>query len=138
MYEFSYVQVFIAAIIQFILGALWYSPIMFGSSWMEIMGAKNISKDKLKKMQRAMTPFYILQFILGLFTIVSLANLMVYVNYLNLYNLAFWIWAGFIAPIQIGAVIWANTEKKYWLKQIIITISYSLASLMISSFILSI
>lgn len=135
--EVNYVLVAVATVVQFVLGALWYSPVLFGKIWMEIMECTNIPPEELKKMQKEMAPFYGLQLVLTLLTTLAFANLVPYVTAFSIYHLAFWIWVGFIAPIQIGSVVWANTEKKYWLKQILIMISFQLVSIMITAWILS-
>ena len=37
----NYLFIAIAVIAQFALGAIWYSPILFGNIWMKIVGAEN-------------------------------------------------------------------------------------------------
>lgn len=97
----------------------------------------NTSPEDLKKMQKDMVPFYGLQFILTLFTTFSFANLVPYVTTFSIYHVAFWIWIGFIVPIQIAGVVWANTKKQFWLKQIFVMISFQLVSIMLTAWILS-
>jgi hypothetical protein len=53
----------LAAVVQFVLGALWYSPLLFGKWWMQVMEVAHLSKDELAKMQKEMTPAYIAQFV---------------------------------------------------------------------------
>ena len=135
--EINYTLVIIATLLQFIVGAIWYSPLMFGKWWMEIMEATNISKEELAKMQKEMGPFYALQFFLTFFTTFSFINLVPYIPTLTMYHLAWWIFIGFIFPVQIGTVIWGKTKKKFWLKQIFVMGTYQLTILMLMSFILS-
>ena len=131
------VLVLLATIAQFILGALWYSPLMFGKWWMQIMEATNISKEELKKMQKAMAPFYALQFFLTLFSTFALVNGMPFIAGLTIYNVSFLILLGLMVPVSISSVLWGNTKKKYWLKQIFVMISMQITGLMLASFILS-
>ena len=138
MLQVNYGLVALATVAQFVLGALWYSPLMFGKWWMEIMECTNLSKDELKKMQKEMMPFYALQLFLTFFTTVSFANLLPYISGFSIYHVAFWIWIGFMVPIQIASVIWANTKKKYWAKQIFVMIGMQLVGIMLASLILSI
>ncbi|MEI7709579.1 MAG: DUF1761 domain-containing protein [bacterium] len=135
--QVNYCLVLVSSVAGFVLGALWYSPLLFGKIWMEIMECTNIPPEEMKKMQKEMMPFYALQLFLAFFTTVSFANLVPYVTAFSIYHLAFWIWIGFMAPIQIGCVIWANTKKKYWLKQILVMISFQLAVMMLTAWILS-
>lgn len=135
--EHIYLLVVGATLVQFILGALWYSPLLFGKWWMQIMEVESYSKEQLQKMQKEMAPFYGLQLFLTLFTTFSFANLVKFIPALSIYHVAFWIWLGFIVPLQIGSVIWANTKRKYWLKQISIMVSFQLVAILIAAFILS-
>lgn len=133
----NYALVFAATIAQFALGALWYSPLMFGKWWMEINDCTKLSVAELKAMQKKMGPFYALQFALTFFTTVCFANLLPYILALSPYRLAFWIWLGFILPVQIGAVIWGSTKQKYWVKQIVTMAGFQLASAMLMAWIIS-
>ena len=135
--EVDYTLVGLATLAQFIAGALWYSPLIFGKWWMEIMESTNMSKEELQKLQKEMMPFYGLQFLLTLFSTFAFANFMVYATNLGIYHAAFWIWIGFMVPLQISSVIWANTKRKYWCKQIFVMITGQLAFIMLAAWILS-
>lgn len=113
--ETNYMLIIVASLAQFILGALWYSPLMFGKWWMEIMEATNLPVEQVKKMQKEMAPFYGLQLFLTLFSTFALVNLAVATPF-SLYHVAFWVWLSFIVPTQISGVVWANTKKKFWVK----------------------
>jgi len=96
----------------------------------------NCSEDEKKKMQKQMFPFYFLQLLLTFFTTINLATLIVLLPQFSAYSLATHILLGFIVPTQIGAVIWANTKKKYWLKQIFVMVAYSFVGIMLAAWIL--
>ena len=128
--------IIVASIAQFILGALWYSPIIFGKWWMEIMEVNNISREKLQEMQKKMAPFYALQFFLTVFSTFALVNLAAATSF-SLYHVAFWIWISFIVPTQISTVLWGNTKKRFWAKQIFVMASYQIVGLMLAAWILS-
>lgn len=134
--EISLTLVVLATIAQFVLGAIWYSPLLFGKWWMQIMECSHLSKEELKKMQKDMGPFYGLQFILTLASTYTLASLAPYIPEYSIFHIAFWIWIGFIAPVQISTVVWGNTKKKYWVRQIFVMLSMQLAGLMLASWIL--
>ncbi len=135
--EVNYTYVVIATIAQFILGAVWYSPLLFGKWWMEFMECTDMPPEELQKMQKAMTPFYLLQLFLTFFTTVSFANLVLYIPAFGIYHIAFWIWIGFIVPVQIASVVWAKTKRQFWAKQIFVMVTNQLASLMLAAWILS-
>lgn len=124
--------VLIAALVSFVLGAVWHSPIMFGKWWAQIMGMDKLSKDELQKLQKDMGPFYGLQFILALVTMHALANVLAWVPDMDPYTVALSLWAGFVVPIQIGSVIWGNTKKPFWAKQIFVMTMYQLVSILVA------
>ena len=136
--EINFTLIIIATVIQFVLGALWYSPVLFGNIWMKIMGAEKYSKEEIAKMQKEMLPFFGLQILLTLITTFVLANNLLYSGTVGAasYFYSFFMWLGYIMPIQVGSVIWGNTPKKFWLKQILIMISYQFIAIMLATFIL--
>jgi hypothetical protein len=110
---------------------------MFGNKWMVIMEATHYSKEELAKMQKEMTPFYVLQLVLTVITTYTFATLSYYIPDVSIYCLALWTWLGVIVPTQIAGIIWANTKKKFWLSQIAIMNVYQLVAIMISAYIIS-
>ena len=100
------------------------------------MEADHLSKDEMKAMQKQVMPLYAIQFFLGLFTTIAFANLIPYITTFSIYHIAFWIWIGFIVPLQIAAVIWGKTQKRFWTKQIFVMISYQLVAIMLTAWIL--
>ena len=135
--ELNYLAILLASFAQFVLGALWYSPILFGKVWMDIMDVTHLSQQELQKMQKEMGPFYALQFALTILYTIALAC--VIAAWPDSYGLptALKIWAGFIVPTQISGVIWGSTKKEKWLKQILIMTSYQLVGICIAALILS-
>ncbi|MGZ5243582.1 MAG: DUF1761 domain-containing protein [Bacteroidia bacterium] len=57
----NYLAVLVAAIVYFALGALWYSPVLFGKMWME---ARNITAENANR--DGMAKIFIITFILNL------------------------------------------------------------------------
>jgi hypothetical protein len=133
----NYTLVIVAVISQFILGALWYSPLLFGKKWMQIMGGDQYTPEEVKKMQKEMTPFYALQILLTLLSTFVLAFSFELLSEYNLYMTALFIFVGFILPTQVSGVIWSNTKKHFWAKQIAIMAGCQFVSLMLATWILS-
>jgi high-affinity K+ transport system ATPase subunit B len=133
----NYTLIIIATLAQFILGGLWYSPLMFGKWWMEVMGVESCSKEEMQKMQKSMGAFYALQIFL---TLVSTIVFAMFINSMpdySPYMTALFVLVGFIIPTQIAGVIWGNTPKTVWSKQIFVMAAYQFVAIMITSFILS-
>ena len=133
--EIHYTTLFLVTFVQFIFGALWYSPLLFGKQWMDSMGTTHVSPEEIKKMQKSMMPFYILQFAMTLGTNIVLFLFMRLLPLTGALSLASLIWIAFFVPTQISGVIWGNTPKKKWLQQILIMISFQLLSLLFAGFI---
>lgn len=137
--EINFTLIILATVVQFVLGALWYSPLIFGKWWMQIMEVGHMSKEELAKMQKEMMPFYGLQFVLTLVTNWVLASNIAF-NGLETGAALFFagfMWVGFVAPVILQSIIWGNTKKKYWVKQAFVSLSYQLVAILISAYILT-
>lgn len=130
----NYFLLFGVTLLQFIFGALWYSPLLCGKKWMKIMGADKYSKEELEKMQKSMMPFYVLQFFLTLSTSTFLYIFMNLLPKGGALSLAGIIFVAFIVPTQISGIIWGNTEKKYWIAQVLIMAGCQAVTLAIAAF----
>ena len=120
----NYLTVIVAAIVSFIFGMLWYSPILFGNLWMKLnnLSKKNIDQSKKKGMAKMMIISFVatiitacsLSLVLDAFAVASITSAL-YVGFL--------IWLGFLASTTlIGSVLWDNKpfslfilNGTYWL-----------------------
>lgn len=109
------IAIALASIAQFIFGAIWYMPI-FGKTWGEIHGFDKASKSEQKKMQTAMMPLLLVQFIVTVITTVVLAKLMILLPTVSPYSLAVMAWIGFQVPVQVSGVIFGGTNPR-WINQ---------------------
>lgn len=116
--QINFLGIIIATIVQFMIGAVWYSA-LFGKLWGKIHGFDKLSKEVQDKMVKAMGPFYALQ---ALMTLITSFVLAIFINYLpsswNVYALAGFFWLGFVLPTQVSAVIFGGTESKWIAKKI--------------------
>ncbi len=135
--ELNYLAILVAAFVQFVIGGLWYSPLLFGKHWMKIMGVNHLPIEEIQKMQKEMGPFYVVQFALTILFTVALACTLTEAPEDYGIPTALKIWAGFIVPTQIAGVIWGNTKKAMWKCQILIMTSYQLVSIIVAAYILS-
>lgn len=130
-------SILIATIVAFVVGMIWYSPIMFGKIWMKINNAEHLTEKEIKAMQKKMMPMYMLQILLSLLTMWILYMNIVYFGKENAVAFAFFMWLGYIMPTQAGAVIWGSTREGYRLKQFLIMTSYQLVIMIIAGYIFS-
>ncbi len=131
----NYWAVLVSAIVSFIIGGLWYSPLLFGNAWMKLGGFNNKDKDKAKK--KGMGKLYFATFIGSLVVAYILAHFVIYMGafvFTDGMQTGFWIWLGFIAPVLLGSVLWEGKPIKYYL----INISYWLVNIVLIGGILAV
>ncbi len=116
--QFNFVPIILAGVVQFAIGAVWYS-FLFGKLWGRIHGFDKLPKEVQQKMMKEMGPYYALQALMTLITTVVLYIFIVYLPHnWNIYALAIFFWIGFVVPTQVSAVIFGGTEKKWIVKKI--------------------
>ena len=107
-----------------VLGALWFSPVVFGKMWMKLM---NISPEEMSGGKKGMGKKYFAGFVSHvvmayvMFWIVGASA--VFMNSIGqeMGNVAlgavtgFWIWIGFVATVSLGSVLWEKRPLKLYL-----------------------
>lgn len=122
--------VLLAGLVQFVLGAIWYTPI-FGKLWGKIHNYSPVSEEEHKKAIKAMMPLLGVQFLLSTLTaFVFVLLLNGFPLSWNVYGLAFFFWLGFSLPVQISGVLFGGTEGKWMMKKILISAGGSLINLL--------
>lgn len=132
----NYFSVIVAAVASMALGFLWYSPVLFGKPWMKLMG---YNEADLKREQKSMGKYYLVSFVLSLVTAYVLSHVMnLSLNFFDYPRLqtgltsGFWMWLGFIMPVQATNTIFS--DKKWALFGI--NTGYQLATLLIMGVVL--
>jgi hypothetical protein len=121
---FNLGAVVVSALIQWLLGALWYSPVLFAKPWMALAG---IEKGKHK----SMVPGMISSFIGSLLLSYVLAHVVAWALSMTFRRgalVGFVCWVGFIAAPNFAQGIYESRPFKlfaintgYWLVGLIIT-----------------
>ena len=114
--QVNYLAVIAAGIVSMVLGFLWYSPAVLGKPWMK---EKGISAETLKKEQKEMGKWYGVSFVFSLimayvlFHVMAMAmNFFHYTRLSTGLSSAFWMWLGFIMPVQATATIFGGKNFK--------------------------
>jgi sterol desaturase/sphingolipid hydroxylase (fatty acid hydroxylase superfamily) len=124
--ELNYGAIAVATIVQFVVGAVWYTP-LFGKLWGKIHGFDKLSTAEQKVAQKQMMPLLLVQFGLTVVTSFVLALLLAGMPAgWNAYGFAGFIWLGFVMPAQVSAVIFGGTEPKWVMKKIGVSVGASL------------
>ncbi len=137
MVPVNYLAILVAAVLSMVIGSIWYGP-LFGKPWMKMMG---MSKESMKNMKpNDMMKLYGIQFVGSLVMAFVLSHALVFAAaYLRTSGISaglqtgFWNWAGFIAPVTLGSVLWEGKSWKLWA----LNNSYYLVSLMAMGILLS-
>lgn len=111
--EINYLAVLAATFIAMILGALWYSPLLFGTKWMKVMG---FTEEQLKKEGSAKE--MMISVVTSFIEAVVLASLVLMTGTKTLFqgiHLGAMIGIGFIAMVTLSNAMFNRTPIKVWL-----------------------
>ena len=104
--KIKYPAVLVATLVHYILGGLWYSPLLFGNKFIQLIAwspaqlAEIQSKSHAKELIIAFLTSVILVFFLAHFVQYTKAT-----SAMAGIQTAFWLWLGFIATTNIATVL---------------------------------
>ena len=130
----NYLAVIVTGVVIFILGGLWYSPVLFAKKWMSLMGK---TEEDFKAASMSMPVAYLSVFVCGLLTSFALA---VMVNHfteltpLKGAKIGALCWLGFAGATSYGSGLFSLQPKLLWL----INSGYNLVAFVIAGIILAI
>ena len=131
----NYLAILLAAIAQFIIGAIWYTP-LFGKTWGKIHDVQFTSEKERNEAMKKMGPFLGLQFLMTIVTTVVLSIFITNQPTWNPYAMAGFFWLGFIVPTQVSAVIFGGTKPQWIVTKIAIMAGASILCLEVAAAIL--
>ena len=104
--KIKYPAVIVATLVHFILGGLWYSPLLFGNKFLQLI---NWSPQKLQQMEsESHVKELVIAFFMSLILVYILAHFVQYTKATNAMGgiqTAFWLWLGFIVTTHVPTVI---------------------------------
>ena len=109
--DINYLAVVVAAVVNMVVGALWYSPALFAKQWAALVGRK------MEDLQKNAAPGYVLT---ALGALVQAWILVHFVRWAQADTavdgaiVGLWLWVGFVAVTQGVNTIFAGTRKKLW------------------------
>jgi hypothetical protein len=111
-HELNHLAILVSAVILWLLGALWYSPLLFAKPWVEIVGRKMGEKPKgvVKGMIGSFIGDLLLALALDHFIIWSGANAIVWGAVIG-----FIAWLGFFAAPNYPQSVYEGRPFKYFL-----------------------
>lgn len=131
--KINYPAVLVAAILHWILGAVWYG--IFSNKFVELMAW---TPEQLQKLEsQSHTKEYILAFLSSLVLTYILAHFVQYTKATNLaggLQTAFWLWLGFIVTTQLPTVIFEGRKPGLYL----LNIGYQFVACMVAGSLLAV
>jgi hypothetical protein len=137
----NYLAVLVAAILMFILGGLWYSPVLFMKKWLAL---QDRTEEQMKAQAAAanMPLMYASAFVTALITAWVMAHILGHItaavdpnmspNVAHGAMFGFVCWLGFVAPTTYTTALFSGKPKQLWL----IDSTYYLVSFVIAGAIL--
>lgn len=122
-----------ATAVQFVVGAVWYMGI-FAKPWGEMFDFDKLPKEKQREMQKQMGPFYGMQILVTFLTSYVLAHFLIALPNVEVWQLAVWLWLGFMLPTQVSAVIFGGVEPKWIARRIGIMATGALACVLAGAY----
>jgi hypothetical protein len=106
MITVTFLPILFSGVVSVIIGALWYSPFLFGRAWVRL---NNLTPEQIEKGKSRMPIFSLLALIANMLV----AYVMVYFaaawgvyDWVRAVELGFWAWVGFVVPPMLGMVLW--------------------------------
>lgn len=130
--KLNYPAIFVSAIAKFIIGAIWYSPLLFAAQWMQLTGITEeiAGQTNMGLIFGAALIAYIVQAYV-------LAHFVHYTNSTTAKGGAqtgFWLWLGFVAVLLLQNVLFERKAMSLWA----INAGYELVSLVVMAIILAV
>ncbi len=105
--DLNWLGIIAAAVANIIVGAVWYSPQVFGTAWMCHAKA---DVDKCKDAGARYAGAFIIALVTAAVLSVAISHMGNH-TFLQGAKIGFLMWLGFVAPTQASGVIW---ESKCW------------------------
>ncbi len=135
----NYLAVLVAGIVIFVLGGLWYSPVLFAKRWIALQG-RTEEQMRAEAAAANMPVMYVSAFICGFVTAWVMAHILAHVgtsltlNAVNGALIGFMCWLGFAATSSYATALFSGKPKQLWL----IDSSYNLVSFVLAGMILAV
>lgn len=129
--EVNLFAVGLAAVLTFVLGMLWYSPLLFARPW---MAAQGYTEEALQRMQSGMGPTYAASFVCWFVMATVLALIAPHFGEGVGATLAvgLHLWLGFSATVGLTANLFSDKPLRLWF----IDAGYQLASVAVMAVVL--
>lgn len=128
MVHVNYLHVVVAAVVMFVLGWLWFSPLLFFKPWMRLRGMDPDAAMAGAKMPGGKLAVEFARCFILAYVIARFVALLGIASALGAVHFGLSVWIGFPVIILAGSVLWENTSWKVaaihagdWLVKMLVT-----------------
>ena len=112
MVHVNYLHVLVAAVVVFVLGWLWYSPLLFFKPWMRLRGMDPVAAMAGAKMPGGKLVVEFARCFILAYVIARLVALLGIASALGAVHFGLSVWIGLPVIVLTGSVLWENTSWK--------------------------
>jgi hypothetical protein len=112
MVHVNYLAVLVAALAVFVLGWLWYSPLLFFKPWMRLRGLDPVAAMATAKMPVGKLFIELGRCLLLAYVIARFVALLGLTSWMGAVHFGLFLWIGFPVILLAGSVLWDNVPWK--------------------------
>ena len=115
MSESTFLPILFAGIVSAAIGFIWYHPRVLGTLWMRHSGITPETVERGKKRMPAIALIALLASMPSAYVLNRFGISQGVFDIFGAIGLALLSWAGFVAPVLLGAVLWEQKSLPYYL-----------------------
>src|SRR5438093_12091726 len=112
MVHVNYVAVLVAAVAVFVLGWLWYSPLLLFKQWVRLRGMDPVAAMAGAKMPAGKLLIELVRCLVLAYVIAHFVALLGGSSWMGAVHLGLFLWIGFPVILLTGSVIWEDVPWK--------------------------
>ena len=110
--------VVVSAIATMVVGFLWYSPALFATPWMKLMGYDPNDKEKIAEMQKSAGPSYFMSLIASVLAAFVLGKLIAVAGFSSAVGglkIGLVVWLGFVTTVQFTNALFMRQKNRLYM-----------------------
>ena len=109
MVHVNYLPVLVSAVVVFVLGWLWYSPLLFFKPWMRLRGLDPVAAMAGAKVPAGKLLIELARCLVLAYVIARFVALLGITTWIGALHFGLFLWIGFPVILLAGSVLWDNT-----------------------------
>jgi len=106
------IAVLVAAIVVFVLGWLWYSPLLFYKPWRRARGMDPAVAMAGAKMPTGKLVIELVRCLVLAYIVAHFVAALGITNWMGAVHFGIFLWIGFPVVLLVGSILWENTPVK--------------------------